>query len=26
MTYNIHHMKNQSFIAMNKTLQKRVAA
>ena len=24
MTYNINHMKNDSFIAMNKTLQKRV--
>ena len=24
MTYNIHHMKNDSFIAMNKTLQKKV--
>ena len=26
MTYNIRHMKNDSFIAMNKTLQKRVDA
>ena len=26
MTYNIRHMKNDSFIAMNKTLQKRVEA
>jgi len=26
MTYNIRHMKNNSFIAMNKTLQKRVEA
>ena len=26
MTYNINHMKNDSFIAMNKTLQKRVEA
>jgi 3'(2'), 5'-bisphosphate nucleotidase len=26
MTYNIRHMKNDSFIAMNKTLQKRVVA
>ena len=26
MTYNINHMKNTSFIAMNKTLQKRVEA
>ena len=26
MTYNIHHMKNDSFIAMNKLLKKRVVA
>ena len=26
MTYNINHMKNDSFIAMNKTLQKRAEA
>ena len=26
MTYNINHMKNNSFIAMNKTLQKKVEA
>jgi len=26
MTYNTNHMKNDSFIAMNKTLQKRVEA
>jgi 3'(2'), 5'-bisphosphate nucleotidase len=26
MTYDIHHMKNDSFIAMNKTLQKKVEA
>lgn len=26
MTYNINHMKNDSFIAMNKTLQKKVAS
>jgi len=26
MTYNIHHMKNDSFIAMNETLRKRVVA
>jgi 3'(2'), 5'-bisphosphate nucleotidase len=26
MTYNINHLKNESFIAMNKTLQKRVVA
>jgi len=26
MTYNINHMKNDSFIAMNKTLQKKVEA
>lgn len=24
MTYNIRHMKNDSFIALNKTLKKRV--
>ena len=26
MTYNTRHMKNNSFIAMNATLQKRVVA
>ena len=26
MTYNINHMKNKSFIAMNKPLKKRVVA
>jgi hypothetical protein len=26
MTYNINHMKNDSFIALNKTFKKRVVA